>query len=66
MVWVVVLSVGAMAQVYLGEDGAQTGSFTQERLKAKVANGTLTPDTLARQQGMTNWTPAGQVEALRQ
>jgi hypothetical protein len=53
------------AQFYVALGGAQAGPFGMDALRGHVAGGQLTPDTLVWQQGMSAWTPASQVEALR-
>ncbi|MBL0926398.1 MAG: SPFH domain-containing protein [Phycisphaerales bacterium] len=54
------------AQFYLGVNGQQQGPFDLNGLRAQVAAGTLTRDTLAWRQGMVDWQKAGQVMELAQ
>jgi hypothetical protein len=51
-------------QYYLAVGGKQTGPFGKSELRAKLANGDLTRDTLVWTQGLANWTEAGEVSAL--
>jgi hypothetical protein len=46
---------------FLGINGQQVGPVTVADLPARVASGELTPDTLVWQQGMAQWTRAGDV-----
>ena len=52
------------AQFYIALDGAQRGPHGLEALRGRVADGSLTRDTLAWKQGMAQWTPAGEVPEL--
>ncbi len=44
--------------------GEQRGPFTLEQLRAMVAEGRFSPDTLFWRPGMPNWAPAGGVPEL--
>jgi hypothetical protein len=44
--------------------GAQTGPHDMDALRAHVAAGTLTRETLVWKQGMAAWTPASGVAEL--
>ena len=48
-------------QVYLALDGQQRGPFGVEELRAHVADGRLTRETLVWRQGMPQWAPAADV-----
>ena len=52
------------AQFFIAVGGAQSGPFPTEVLRQRVADGSLTRETLAWTQGMPAWTPAGEVPAL--
>jgi membrane protease subunit (stomatin/prohibitin family) len=45
-------------------EGKQAGPFDMQALAAQAASGRLTQQTLVWIQGMAQWTPAGQVQAL--
>jgi hypothetical protein len=45
-------------------DGKQAGPFSPPQLQEQLTAGKLSRDTLAWQEGMTQWIPAGQVPAL--
>lgn len=49
-------------EYFIIENGQQTGPFSDNQLAAKR----ISPDTLVWKQGMTDWTPAWQVEELKQ
>ena len=49
---------------YLAIEGQQAGPFDMAKLKAMVAQGTLTRQTLAWKNGMAGWTAAGEVAEL--
>jgi len=50
---------------FAGIRNQQAGPFDRGTLQQKVQAGEITKDTLVWTQGMTNWTPAGQVAALQ-
>ncbi|KPP92101.1 MAG: protein of unknown function containing DUF4339 domain [Rhodobacteraceae bacterium HLUCCA08] len=50
--------------VFLDEDGNPGGPYDRAQLTAKVADGTLTGQTLVWQDGMADWAPAAEVEDL--
>jgi len=52
------------AQFYLGIGGQQAGPFDAAGLQQQIASGALTPETLAWQQNMPQWTPAGQIPEI--
>jgi membrane protease subunit (stomatin/prohibitin family) len=52
------------AHWFVAVGGQQTGPHPATDLPAKVAEGTLTRDSLVWQEGMAAWTPAGQVPEL--
>ena len=52
-------------QMYLHIAGQQYGPYDYKTLKQFVPTGQLTPQTMVWQQGMTAWTPAGQVQELQ-
>ena len=52
-------------QMYLHIAGQQYGPYDYKTLKQFVPTGQLTQQTLVWQQGMTAWTPAGQVQELQ-
>ncbi len=52
------------AQFFLALDGKQAGPFDAHTLAQLVRKGTLTRETLVWKQGMSQWTPAGQVPDL--
>jgi membrane protease subunit (stomatin/prohibitin family) len=49
---------------FVAVNGQQTGPFDTQTLASQASLGRLTPQTLVWTQGMAQWTPAGQVEAL--
>ncbi|HEX9885636.1 MAG TPA: SPFH domain-containing protein [Longimicrobiales bacterium] len=49
---------------YAGIDGNQEGPFDSGALKAQIGGGRITRDTLVWCEGMSEWAPAGQVEAV--
>ncbi len=49
---------------YVALGGTQAGPFDMTALQRKVSEGQLTPQTLVWRQGMSAWTPAGQVPEL--
>jgi membrane protease subunit (stomatin/prohibitin family) len=51
-------------QFYIALGGEQSGPHTIEALRGRVADGTLTRETLAWRQGMGQWSPAGEVPEL--
>lgn len=51
--------------VHLAVDGETTGPFDQKQLEAKVQAGTLERSTPVWMEGMDDWTPAGEVDALK-
>jgi membrane protease subunit (stomatin/prohibitin family) len=50
---------------FIAVDGQQTGPYDLASLKSQVDSGKLSPHTLIWTQGMTNWTEAYQVPALK-
>lgn len=52
-------------QMYLHISGQQYGPYDYKTLKSFVPTGQLTAQTLVWQQGMAQWTPAGQVQELK-
>ena len=44
-----------MADTYLHLNGEQKGPFSAEQLRAMLASGEITPDTLAWREGMSEW-----------
>ena len=58
--------IPAAATYFVATGGQRTGPFDLQALASQAAAGTLTPQTLVWTQGMTNWTPAGQISALAQ
>lgn len=55
---------GSAVAVYAAIDGKQAGPFDLAALKAHAQAGRITRDTLVWQQGMSNWTKAGEVSQL--
>ncbi len=53
-----------VGQFYAAINGQQAGPFDLQALRAHVASGALTRETLVWRQGMAGWTPAGQVPDL--
>ncbi|MGH8793276.1 MAG: SPFH domain-containing protein [Stackebrandtia sp.] len=51
-------------QWHIGVDGKQLGPFDVAGLSAQAASGTLTRQTLVWKNGMSQWTPAGEVAEL--
>jgi membrane protease subunit (stomatin/prohibitin family) len=49
---------------YVALDGKQAGPFAGPQLRDQMTAGKLSRETLVWQEGMTQWTPAGQVPAL--
>ncbi len=58
--------IPAGAMYFVAVSGKQTGPFDLKALTSQAAAGTLTAQTLVWTQGMADWKPAGQVEALAQ
>jgi membrane protease subunit (stomatin/prohibitin family) len=54
----------AAAQYFAAIGGAQAGPFGMDQLRAQVAGGQVTRDTLVWKQGMAAWTPVAQVPEL--
>jgi membrane protease subunit (stomatin/prohibitin family) len=52
------------AAYFVAIDGKQTGPFDLQTLESQAAMGRLTQQSLVWSQGMAQWTPAGQVQAL--
>ena len=52
-------------QFYAALGGQQAGPFDLSALQQHVQSGQLTPQTLVWREGMGNWTPAEQVEELK-
>ncbi|HEX7240596.1 MAG TPA: SPFH domain-containing protein [Longimicrobiaceae bacterium] len=52
------------AQFFVAVNGQQTGPLTVDALRQRIADGSLTRDSLAWKQGMAQWTPAGDVAEL--
>ena len=50
---------------FVAHNGQQDGPFPPQALQAQVEGGRLTEDTLVWAEGMSAWTPAGEVEALQ-
>jgi membrane protease subunit (stomatin/prohibitin family) len=50
---------------YAALDGQQAGPFDLGTLQQHIASGRLTPQTLVWQSGMPAWTPAGQIDELK-
>lgn len=59
------LAAEPQVQMYLAIAGQQYGPYDYATLKSFVPTGQLTSQTLVWQQGMTAWTPAGQVAELQ-
>jgi membrane protease subunit (stomatin/prohibitin family) len=55
---------GAAAAFFVAQAGKQTGPFTSAQIADMAKAGTVSRETLVWRQGMTNWTPAGQVRDL--
>lgn len=54
----------ASVQYYAAVDGQQVGPMGMQQLRQQAAAGKVTPQTLVWKQGMSGWTPAGQVMEL--
>jgi len=52
------------AQYFLAVEGRQTGPYTMSDLSSQVASGVLNKQTLIWTDGMEQWEPAGQIQAL--
>lgn len=57
--------VEPQVQMFLYIGGQQYGPYDYNTLKQFVPTGQLTPQTMAWQQGMAAWTPAGQIPELQ-
>lgn len=53
-------------QIFVAQNGKQTGPFTEEELKQLISQGALTRQTLVWKAGMSNWAPANTVAELAQ
>jgi membrane protease subunit (stomatin/prohibitin family) len=51
-------------QFFAAVGGQQAGPFGMDALRQQVQSGTVTKETLVWAEGMAEWTPAGQVEAV--
>ncbi|HEX2092884.1 MAG TPA: SPFH domain-containing protein [Longimicrobiaceae bacterium] len=51
-------------QIYIAVDGQQSGPHSIDALRQRIAEGSLTRETLAWKQGMSQWTPAGEVPEI--
>jgi len=51
--------------VHIAVDGAATGPFGREALEDRIQSGALDRSTMVWMQGMKEWQPAGEVEALQ-
>lgn len=49
---------------YYSAEGGQAGPYTTEQLLALIASAQIQQDTFVWHEGMTDWTPAGQIEQL--
>ena len=49
---------------YVGQGGQQTGPFDLPTLRGRIADGSLTRETLVWKQGMDGWKAAGEVDDL--
>jgi membrane protease subunit (stomatin/prohibitin family) len=49
---------------FVAIDGQQTGPYDLQSLSSQIASGKMSRQTLVWTEGMTNWTPAGQVPIL--
>lgn len=49
--------MGPVMEIYLQQDGQQTGPFTEEQLQESVASGAINQFNLARHDGMNDWQP---------
>ncbi|MEM1058106.1 MAG: DUF4339 domain-containing protein [Verrucomicrobiota bacterium] len=54
-----------MSDWYYAENDEQKGPVNEAELKEKFAGAQLAPDTLVWQKGMTQWTPAAEVDAFQ-
>lgn len=52
-------------QWYVAAGGQQAGPYDQATLQQYIASGQVTPETMMWRQGMTAWTPAGQIPELQ-
>lgn len=52
------------AQYFAAIDGQQAGPFDEAALKAQIAGGTVTKETLVWSEGMANWTAAEEVAGV--
>ena len=55
----------AAVSFHVEMNGQAQGPFTMDQLRAGVANGQLTPQSLVWSAGMAAWTQAGEVDALK-
>lgn len=55
---------GGGLSMFAALDGKQAGPFDESILASHIQQGRITRETLVWQQGMSQWTPAGQVSAL--
>jgi membrane protease subunit (stomatin/prohibitin family) len=56
--------IPGVATYFVAMEGKQTGPFDAQTLASEASMGRLTQQTLIWTQGMAQWTPAGQVQAL--
>jgi membrane protease subunit (stomatin/prohibitin family) len=55
----------AAPQYHVAKDGQTTGPFTLDQLRQQAASGTFSRETTVWREGMSGWTKAGEVDALR-
>ena len=48
-------------EIYLVQDGKETGPFPEEDVRAGLESGQFSPDTFATCQGMDEWKPLSEV-----
>lgn len=57
-------AIPGAATYFVAVEGRQTGPFDTQALTSQAMTGRLTRETLVWTQGLSQWTPAGQVSAL--
>ena len=54
-----------MSYWFLAINGKSEGPFTVDEVGGRIRSGQVTPQTLAYTQGMSDWTPLGQLQQFR-
>jgi len=58
-------AVHEAAEWYVAVDGQQVGPLTASAVERRMADGSVTPDTLVWREGMKDWVPVGQTNTFK-